>query len=244
MNAVFSASGRRLLALGGAVVKTASTCDNGAELCLEAYTTLKKRVRHQHQQKGGDGTRAEGGLFDDFDVIVQISCDEPFIQPHHIEMVANIVAGSDDAVMGTLARRGGDEDKGGGDGDGEERQEEGAVTTTSAGGGGRSGVAGGGGDEWGDDVVRCALDDNGYALYFFRGGVDERQPPPPERKRGKKGGEGTVDAAEQSKPSPPPREKFASGIYGYRADFLPTIVKLPKSEASAKARRTTSAAAA
>ena len=50
------------------------------------------------------------------------------------------------------------------------------------------------------------------------------------------GGEGrTGEADEQTKLAPATRENFASGIYGYRADFLPTIVKLPKSEAAAKA---------
>ena len=58
--------------------------ENGTERCLEVFQKLKRK-----------------GM--DFDVIVNIQGDEPFIEAHHIETVADVVASSD-AVMGTLAR--------------------------------------------------------------------------------------------------------------------------------------------
>ena len=60
--------------LGGEVVMTNVKWESDAERCLEAYRKIKKRMR-----KG-----------DDFDVIVEVSCDEPFIQPHHIGFVAQL----------------------------------------------------------------------------------------------------------------------------------------------------------
>ena len=75
---------RTVKEFGGQVVMTDPKWENGTERCLEVLQKLQ----------------AEGK---DFDVVVNIQGDEPFIEAHHIETVAKVVAESD-AVMGTLAR--------------------------------------------------------------------------------------------------------------------------------------------
>ena len=64
------------------------------------------------------------------------------------------------------------------------------------------------GEEGEVDSVRCAVDGDWYALYF------SRAPAPRDD--------------EKTNAPIPMTYKIASGIYGYRADFLPTIVKLPR----------------
>mmetsp|Transcript_35408 Transcript_35408/g.67746 ORF Transcript_35408/g.67746 Transcript_35408/m.67746 type:complete len:293 (-) Transcript_35408:492-1370(-) len=69
---------------GGEVVMTDPSCENGTERCLEVLNKLKAQGKH-------------------FDIVVNIQGDEPFIEAHHIDVVAQVVTNSD-AVMGTLAR--------------------------------------------------------------------------------------------------------------------------------------------
>lgn len=71
-------------AFGGTAVMTSESCNNGTERCLEV-------LRH-FEAKG-----------ERFDVVVNIQGDEPFIEPHHVDAVAAVVA-KGDAVMGTLCR--------------------------------------------------------------------------------------------------------------------------------------------
>jgi 3-deoxy-manno-octulosonate cytidylyltransferase (CMP-KDO synthetase) len=72
---------------GGICVMTSSECANGTERCLEVYESCAR--------KG-----------EEYDVIVNIQGDEPFIEPEHIDLVAKIVCESEDAdvCMGTLCR--------------------------------------------------------------------------------------------------------------------------------------------
>ena len=57
---------------GGICVLTDPECVNGTERCLEVYRKCIK--------KG-----------EEYDVIVNIQGDEPFIEPEHIDLVAQIV---------------------------------------------------------------------------------------------------------------------------------------------------------
>ena len=73
---------------GGKVVMTSESCNNGTERCLEVLQKL--------------GTR-------EFDVVVNIQGDEPFIEPEHIEKVVDCIrTGIEErdagVVMSTLAR--------------------------------------------------------------------------------------------------------------------------------------------
>lgn len=191
---------KAVTAFGGEVIvvtnaKWETGAGGGTASCLgEAVARLRKK---QGQE---------------FDVVVSVHCGEPFIQPHHIEIVADLVAG-DDAVMGALARH------------------EQARTSRSlfvdahtktfyychaeencTRGGNlnffiweeqRRGPL----REEGDDAhgVRCALDAEGYALHFSRGALPR----------------------EESETKAANEYKVACGIYGYRADlFLPSMRKM------------------
>lgn len=68
---------------GGEAMMTDINCNNGTERCLEVLNKLKAKGEH-------------------YDIVVNIQGDEPFIEEHHIDVVAEVVMG--DAVMGTLAR--------------------------------------------------------------------------------------------------------------------------------------------
>jgi len=84
---------------GGEVIMTDAACETGLERCLEVVRKLRRR--RADGKKGTTWTAASG----EFDVVVCIDADEPFVQPHHIETVADLVINSD-AVVGTLVRRG------------------------------------------------------------------------------------------------------------------------------------------
>ena len=88
---------------GGEVIMTDAACETGLERCLEVVRKLRRR--RADGKKGTTWTTACG----EFDVVVCIDADEPFVQPHHIETVADLVVNSD-AVVGTLVRRGLDEE--------------------------------------------------------------------------------------------------------------------------------------
>ena len=87
---------------GGEVIMTDAACETSLERCLEVVRRLRRRGSGG---KKGTCTAAAG----EFDVVVCIDADEPFVQPHHIETVADLVVNSD-AVVGTLVRRGLDEE--------------------------------------------------------------------------------------------------------------------------------------
>lgn len=73
-----------VIAFGGEAVMTDARWENSAELSVGVCQELmRKRGVH-------------------FDVVVNLDCNEPFIQPHHIETVADIVVNSDVevAIMG------------------------------------------------------------------------------------------------------------------------------------------------
>ena len=83
---------------GGEVMMTDAACETSLERCLEVVRRLRRRGSGG---KKGTWTAASG----EFDVVVCIDADEPFVQPHHIETVADLIINSD-AVVGTLVRRG------------------------------------------------------------------------------------------------------------------------------------------
>lgn len=94
---------------GGEVIMTDGACETSLERCLEVVNRLRRRAsKWNARKKGRDSssvekqtTKASG----DFDVVVCIDADEPFVQPHHIETAADLVVNSD-AVVGTLVRPG------------------------------------------------------------------------------------------------------------------------------------------
>lgn len=98
---------------GGEVIMTDGACETSLERCLEVVNRLRRRAsKWNARKKGRDSssvekqtTKASG----DFDVVVCIDADEPFVQPHHIETAADLVVNSD-AVVGTLVRPGANEE--------------------------------------------------------------------------------------------------------------------------------------
>ena len=89
---------------GGEVIMTDAACETSPERCLEVVRELRRR--RADGKKGTTWTAAAAG---EFDVVVCIDADEPFVQPHHIETVADLVVNSD-ADVGTLVRPSLDED--------------------------------------------------------------------------------------------------------------------------------------
>lgn len=86
---------------GGEVIMTDAACETSLERCLEVVRKLRRR-----RAVGADGKKATTtwtAAAGEFDVVVCIDADEPFVQPHHIETVADLVVNSD-AAVGTLVR--------------------------------------------------------------------------------------------------------------------------------------------
>lgn len=85
---------------GGEVIMTDAACETSPERCLEVVRKLRRR-----RAVGADGkkTTTWTAAAGEFDVVVCIDADEPFVQPHHIETVADLVVNSD-AAVGTLVR--------------------------------------------------------------------------------------------------------------------------------------------
>lgn len=98
---------------GGEVIMTDAACETSLERCLEVVNRLRRRASKWNQRKKGrDSSSAEKKTTKasgDFDVVVCIDADEPFVQPHHIETAADLVINSD-AVVGTLVRPGANEE--------------------------------------------------------------------------------------------------------------------------------------
>ena len=98
---------------GGEVIMTDAACETSLERCLEVVNRLRRRAsKWNARKKRGDSSSAEKQTTKasgDFDVVVCIDADEPFVQPHHIETAADLVINSD-AVVGTLVRPGANEE--------------------------------------------------------------------------------------------------------------------------------------
>ena len=98
---------------GGEVIMTDAACETSLERCLEVVNRLRRRANKWNaKKKRGDSSSAENKTTKasgDFDVVVCIDADEPFVQPHHIETAADLVINSD-AVVGTLVRPGANEE--------------------------------------------------------------------------------------------------------------------------------------
>ena len=98
---------------GGEVIMTDGACETSLERCLEVVNRLRRRAsKWNARKKRGDSSSAEKQTTKasgDFDVVVCIDADEPFVQPHHIETAADLVINSD-AVVGTLVRPGANEE--------------------------------------------------------------------------------------------------------------------------------------
>ena len=70
-----------VVAFGGKAVMTAESCPTGTERIAEAVS--------------------QNTAFDTFDLIINIQGDEPFLEPHVIQAVAEILKGDQGAVMST-----------------------------------------------------------------------------------------------------------------------------------------------
>ena len=99
---------------GGEVIMTDGACETSLERCLEVVNRLRRRASkwNARKKRGDDSSSADNKTTKasgDFDVVVCIDADEPFVQPHHIETAADLVINSD-AVVGTLVRPGANEE--------------------------------------------------------------------------------------------------------------------------------------
>jgi 3-deoxy-manno-octulosonate cytidylyltransferase (CMP-KDO synthetase) len=98
---------------GGEVIMTDGACETSLERCLEVVNRLLRRASKWNPEENErrlviSWTKTNQGV-GDFDVVVCIDADEPFVQPHHIETAADLVINSD-AVVGTLVRPGANEE--------------------------------------------------------------------------------------------------------------------------------------